>query len=69
MSPVEAAADSEGQLSGGTEERGGQIWHPNWVRLAPNGTNVGFAKVSFSTILTVFQSIGQGLPKYVKKNK
>ena len=26
-----------------------QIWHPNWVRLAPNGTNLGFFKINFST--------------------
>ena len=26
-----------------------QIWHPNWVRLAPNGTNLGLFKISFST--------------------
>ena len=25
------------------------IWHPNWVRLAPNGTNLGLFKVSFNT--------------------
>ena len=24
-----------------------QIWHPNWVRLAPNGTNLGFFKINF----------------------
>ena len=29
--------------------QGGQIWHPNWVRLAPNGTNLGIFKISFST--------------------
>ena len=23
--------------------------HPNWVRLAPNGTNLGLFKISFST--------------------
>ena len=26
-----------------------QIWHPNWIRLAPNGTNLGLFKISFST--------------------
>ena len=27
-----------------------QIWYPNWVRLAPNGTNMGLLKISFITI-------------------
>ena len=26
-----------------------QIWQPNWVRLAPNGTNLGLFKTCFST--------------------
>ena len=26
-----------------------KIWHPNWVRLAPNWTNLGLFKISFST--------------------
>ena len=30
-------------------QHGWQIWHPNWVRLAPNGTNLGLFKISFST--------------------
>ena len=25
------------------------IWHPNWVRLTPNETNLGLFKISFST--------------------
>ena len=29
--------------------RGCQIWHTNWVRLAPNGKNLGLFKISFST--------------------
>ena len=29
--------------------QGCQIWHPKWVRLAPNGTNLGLFKISFST--------------------
>ena len=28
---------------------GCQICHPKWVRLAPNGTNLGLFKISFST--------------------
>ena len=24
-------------------------WHPHWVRLTPNGTNLGLFKISFST--------------------
>ena len=31
------------------KEQGWQIWHPNWVRLAPNETNLGLFKISFST--------------------
>ena len=27
--------------------QGCQIWHPNWVRLAPNWTNLGLFKISF----------------------
>ena len=30
-------------------EQGFQMWHPNWVRLVPNGTNLGLFKISFST--------------------
>ena len=30
-------------------EQGCQIWHPIWVRLASNGTNLGLFKISFST--------------------
>ena len=26
-----------------------QIWHPNLVKLVPNGTNLGLLKISFST--------------------
>ena len=29
--------------------QGCRIWHPNWVRLAPNGINLGLFKISFST--------------------
>ena len=29
--------------------QGCQIWHPNWVRLAPNGTNLELFKIIFST--------------------
>ena len=29
---------------------GWQTWHPNWIRLALNGTNLGLFKISFSTI-------------------
>ena len=29
--------------------QGGQILHSNWIRLAPNGTNLGICKISFST--------------------
>ena len=29
--------------------QGCQIWHPSWLRLAPNGTNLGLFKISFST--------------------
>ena len=32
-----------------TDLQGWQIWLQNWVRLAPNGTNVGLFKISFST--------------------
>ena len=32
-----------------TPVHGCQIWHPNLVRLAPNGTNMGLFKISFST--------------------
>ena len=28
-----------------------QIWYPNWVRLAPNGTNLGFFFNQFQYIL------------------
>ena len=31
------------------DRQGCQIWHSNWVRLAPNGTNLGLFKISFST--------------------
>ena len=27
--------------------QGSQIWHPNWVRLAPNGINLGLFKSQF----------------------
>ena len=29
--------------------QGWQVWHPNWVILAQNGTNLSFYKISFST--------------------
>ena len=29
-------------------DRGCQIWHTNWVRLVPVGTNMGLFKISFS---------------------
>ena len=32
-----------------SEKQGCQIWLPNWVRLAPNGTNLGLYKISFCT--------------------
>ena len=31
------------------EEQECQISHPNWVGLAPNGTNLALLKISFST--------------------
>ena len=34
-----------------THLQGSQIWHPNWVRWCPNGTNLGLFKISFSTFL------------------
>ena len=34
-------------------EQGCQIWHPDWVRLAPNGTNLGILKIIFSTFWLV----------------
>ena len=34
-------------------DQGCQIWHRNWVRLAPNGTNLGLFKISFSTFWRV----------------
>ena len=30
-------------------KQGCQIWHPNWVRCAPNWTNLGLFKICFST--------------------
>ena len=30
-------------------DQGCQIWYPNRVTLAPNGTNLGLLKISFST--------------------
>ena len=33
--------------------QGWQIWHPNWVRLTPNGTNLGLFKITFSTFWLV----------------
>ena len=33
-----------------SEVQGGHIWHPNWVRLASNGTNLGLFKISFSRL-------------------
>ena len=30
--------------------QGCPIWHPNWVRLAPHGTNLGLLKISFSIV-------------------
>ena len=33
----------------GYYKMGCQIWHPNWVRLAPNQKNLGLFKISFST--------------------
>ena len=32
-----------------SSNQGGKIWHPNCVRLAPNETNLGLFKISFST--------------------
>ena len=32
------------------QDQGCKIWHPNWVRLAPNGTNLGLFKIRFSTV-------------------
>ena len=32
-----------------TPHQGCTIWYPNWVRFAPNGTNLGLFKISFST--------------------
>ena len=36
------------------EMQGGEIWYPNWVKLAPNGTNLGLFKISFSTFWLAF---------------
>ena len=36
---------------------GCQILHPNGVRLAPNGTNLGLFKISFSTFWFVLRSV------------
>ena len=36
-------------LSDTTATTACQIWHTNWVRLAPNGTKQGLFKISFST--------------------
>ena len=33
-----------------SHSQGGKIWYPNWVRLAPNGTNLGLFKISFITL-------------------
>ena len=30
--------------------QGCQIWHPNWVRLVPNGRHLGLFKISFSIV-------------------
>ena len=37
-------------LSKHTANKGCQILHPNWVRLAQNGKNRGLFKISFSTL-------------------
>ena len=47
--------------------QGCQIWHPNCVRLASNGTNLGIFKISFNTFW-LCQIIQKGVlksPKFV----
>ena len=32
-----------------SQDQGCQIWHLNWIKLAPYGTNLGLFNISFST--------------------
>ena len=46
MGYVKGKHESQGKQ---VSQKGCQIWHPNWVRLAPNGIKLGLLKISFST--------------------
>ena len=41
-----------------------QIWHPNWVRIARNGTNSGLFKTSFSTFWLRFVPFDTNLTQF-----
>ena len=37
--------NTSGHNPSSADNRGCQVWHPNWVRLAPIGTNLGLFKL------------------------